>query len=140
MKARPIHELPIHYLRSPMHHSMPPSGMEGGQGRCAGFDVWPSKAARGQLGLTAEPALFSLDSMVEASPSLWGGKENSPWHPAQAEAAASGQNILQCLLHMAEVEFALGTAKITPKTRISGTSRGTCSKHCNTKDDSLIIS
>ena len=41
--------------------------------------------------------------------------------------------VLQCLLHMPQVEFASSTAESTAKDRNLGKSSGMCSKHCNIK-------
>ena len=41
-------------------------------------------------------------------------------------------SVLQCLLEMSQVEYALGTAESTAMARNSGKSWGICSKRCNT--------
>ena len=43
--------------------------------------------------------------------------------------------VLQCLLHMPQFEFALRTAEITAKVRNLGQNWGMCGKHYNTTED-----
>ena len=47
-------------------------------------------------------------------------------------ADSHSQHVLQCLLHMPQIDFAANTAASTAKARNSGKSWGMCSKHCNT--------